>query len=59
MSYTFELLAKALRGLPEKFHGLVDTDARYRQRYLDIIANEKSRMAVLTRFKVTQFIRDY
>ena len=56
---SFELLSKALRGLPEKFHGLVDTDARYRQRYLDIVSNEKSRMAVITRFKVTQFIRDF
>ncbi|MBQ7917232.1 MAG: lysine--tRNA ligase, partial [Clostridia bacterium] len=56
---TFELLSKALRGLPEKFHGLVDTDARYRQRYLDIVSNEKSRKAVWVRFKVTQFIRDF
>ncbi len=56
---TFELLSKALRGLPEKFHGLVDTDARYRQRYLDIVSNEKSRNAVLIRFKVQQFLRDF
>ncbi len=56
---TFELLSKALRGLPEKFHGLVDTDSRYRQRYLDIISNEKSRNAVIIRFKVMQFIRDF
>lgn len=55
----FELLSKALRGLPEKFHGLVDTDARYRQRYLDIISNEKSRLAILVRCKVTQFLRDF
>ena len=56
---TFELLSKALRGLPEKFHGLVDTDARYRQRYLDLIVNEKNRNYIITRFKVTQFIRDF
>lgn len=55
----FVLLSKALRGLPEKFHGLQDTDARYRQRYLDIISNEKSRNAVLIRFKVMQFIREF
>ncbi|MCQ2564353.1 MAG: lysine--tRNA ligase [Clostridia bacterium] len=55
----FELLSKALRGLPEKFHGLTDTEARYRQRYLDIISNEKSRLAVLVRFKVTQFLREF
>jgi len=55
----FTLLSKALRGLPEKFHGLTDIDTRYRQRYLDIIANEKSRNLILTRFKVLQFIREY
>ncbi len=55
----FELLTKALRGLPEKFHGLVDTDSRYRQRYLDIISNEDSRKFVMIRFKVMQFIRDF
>lgn len=55
----FDLLTKALRGLPEKFHGLTDTEARYRQRYLDIVSNEKSRQAVWVRFKVTQFIRDF
>lgn len=55
----FELLSKALRGLPEKFHGLVDTDSRYRQRYLDIISNEKARNTVLIRFKVMQFIREF
>ncbi len=56
---TYELLSKALRGLPEKFHGLQDTDARYRQRYLDIVSNEKSRNAVWIRFKVTQFLREF
>lgn len=56
---TFELLSKALRGLPEKFHGLVDVDSRYRQRYLDLIVNEKARNMVLIRFKVMQFIREF
>lgn len=56
---TFELLSKALRGLPEKFHGLVDIDSRYRQRYLDLIVNEKARNTVLIRFKVMQFIREF
>lgn len=56
---SFELLSKALRTLPEKFHGLTDTEARYRQRYLDIISNEKSRNAILARFKVTQFLREF
>ncbi len=55
----FDLLSKALRGLPEKFHGLSDTETRYRQRYLDIISNETSRNIVLIRFKVMQFIREF
>jgi lysyl-tRNA synthetase class 2 len=40
---TFRLLAKALRPLPEKWHGLQDVEARYRQRYLDLLTNERSR----------------
>ncbi len=55
----FELLSKALRGLPEKFHGLTDVETRYRQRYLDLIANDRSREVILTRFKVMQFIREF
>lgn len=39
----FQVLAKALRPLPEKWHGLQDVEARYRQRYLDLVSNEKSR----------------
>ena len=56
---TFELLSKALRGLPEKFHGLVDMESRYRQRYLDIISNEQSRQVFITRSKAVSFIRNY
>jgi lysyl-tRNA synthetase class 2 len=41
--HTLSLLAKALRPLPEKWHGLHDIEARYRQRYLDLITNERSR----------------
>jgi lysyl-tRNA synthetase class 2 len=41
---TFTLLAKALRPLPEKWHGLQDIEARYRQRYLDLLTNERSRV---------------
>lgn len=55
----FELLSKALRGLPEKFHGLVDTDARYRQRYLDIISNENSRNVFIARSRAVSFVRRY
>lgn len=39
----FELLTKSLRPLPDKFHGLTDTEAKYRKRYLDLIVNEETR----------------
>src|SRR2546430_9361934 len=39
----FELLAKALRPLPDKWHGLADVDTRFRQRYVDLIVNEEAR----------------
>lgn len=51
------LLSKAMRPLPEKFHGLTDTESRYRQRYLDIISNEQSRNVFLTRSKICSIIR--
>ena len=55
----YEILAKALRPLPEKFHGLTDTETRYRQRYLDVISNEDSRNALLGRFKMTRLWREF
>ena len=55
----YDILSKALRPLPEKFHGLTDMETRYRQRYLDIISNPESREALLGRFKMTQNLRDY
>ena len=55
----YEILSKALRPLPEKFHGLTDMETRYRQRYLDIVANPESRNALLGRFKMTQNLRDF
>ncbi|MDU4396774.1 MAG: OB-fold nucleic acid binding domain-containing protein, partial [Haemophilus parainfluenzae] len=54
-----QLLTKALRPLPDKFHGLTDTEARYRQRYLDLISNEESRRAFVIRSKVIAGIRNY
>ncbi len=54
-----ELLAKALRPLPEKYHGLADREARARQRYLDLIANESSREVFATRSKVISALRRY
>ncbi len=53
------LLSKALRPLPEKFHGLTDIETKYRQRYLDLIVNEDARKIFLTRSKVESFIRRY
>jgi lysyl-tRNA synthetase class 2 len=43
------LLTKALRPLPEKFHGLTDQEQKYRQRYLDLITNEDSRRTFIVR----------
>jgi len=53
------LLTKSLRPLPEKFHGLTDTETRYRQRYVDLIMNEESRKVFQTRSKIIRFIRDF
>ncbi|MBL3598454.1 MAG: lysine--tRNA ligase [gamma proteobacterium endosymbiont of Lamellibrachia anaximandri] len=53
------LLTKALRPLPEKFHGLSDQEQRYRQRYVDLIMNEATRETFRTRTQVVQFIRNY
>jgi len=54
-----ELLTKAIRPLPDKFHGLTDQETKYRQRYLDLIANEDSRRTFAIRAKVTDVIRRY
>ena len=56
---SLRLLVKSLRPLPEKWHGLTDIEARYRQRYLDLIANPKVKEIFLTRSKVIQKIRDF
>ena len=53
------LLAKALRPLPEKWHGLRDIETRYRQRYLDLIVNEDSRRVFEIRSRTIRFIREY
>ncbi len=53
------LLSKSLRPLPEKYHGLSDTETRYRQRYVDLIANPEVRTVFETRFKVIAAIRRY
>jgi lysyl-tRNA synthetase, class II len=56
-NYTF--LTKALRPLPDKFHGLKDVEQRYRQRYLDLIVSQESRETFITRSKIIQAMRRY
>ncbi len=53
------LLTKALRPLPEKFHGLTDTESKYRQRYLDLITNEVARETFIRRSRIVQVIREF
>jgi lysyl-tRNA synthetase class 2 len=53
------LLAKALRPLPEKFHGMTDQEQRYRQRYVDLITNPASRDTFVKRSLIVQSIREY
>ena len=55
----FEILTKAIRPLPDKFHGLADQEIRYRQRYVDLITNEEAREVFKVRSKVVNFIRKY
>jgi lysyl-tRNA synthetase class 2 len=53
------LLSKSLSPLPEKFHGLVDTDMRYRQRYVDLIMNDESRITFYKRSQIIREIRNF
>ena len=54
-----QLLSKSLRPLPEKFHGLKDTDLRYRQRYVDLIMNNEVKDTFVARSKIIKGIRSY
>ena len=56
---SFELLAKALRPLPDKWHGLSDVDTRFRQRYVDLIVNPESRRVFEVRFAAVAAIRRF
>src|SRR5690242_5862118 len=56
---SLRLLAKSLRPLPEKFHGLADQEQKYRQRYLDLITNPDSQNVFKMRSKTIQAIRDF
>jgi lysyl-tRNA synthetase, class II len=53
------LLAKSLRPLPEKWHGLADTETRYRQRYVDLIMTERSREVFRVRSRIVRYLRDF
>src|SRR5438552_16786863 len=54
-----ELLAKIRRPLPDTFHGLTDTETRYRQRYLDLLMNEETRKDFLVRTRMVTAVRRY
>ncbi|TDM07242.1 lysine--tRNA ligase [Macrococcus lamae] len=56
---SFIMLAKALRPLPDKFHGLQDVEQRYRQRYLDLITSDESTKTFITRSRIIQEMRNY
>lgn len=56
---TTQLLTKSLRPLPDKYHGLSDTEMRYRQRYVDLIMNDEARKVFHTRAVIVDAIRDY
>jgi lysyl-tRNA synthetase class 2 len=53
------LLSKAMRPLPEKFHGLMNVETRYRRRYLDLVINPDVRQAFVTRSKIIRFMREF
>ena len=53
------LLSKSLQPLPEKFHGLTDREARYRQRYVDLIVNPEVKQAFIMRSRFIKFVRDF
>lgn len=56
---SFTMLSKALRPLPDKFHGLQDVEQRYRQRYLDLITSDDSTQTFITRSRIIQEMRTY
>ena len=58
-AFNYRLLTKALRDLPEKFHGLKDVETRYRQRYLDLIVNNDVKDVFIKRSQIIKEIRDF
>lgn len=57
--HTLQLLTKALKPLPDKFHGISDIDEKYRKRYLDLISNPETKQVFLTRTKIISLIRQF
>ncbi len=57
--FDIELLTKALNNMPEKWHGIKDVEIKYRQRYLDLIANESSRKVFVLRSKIIKALREF
>ena len=58
-AHGFQLLSKALRPLPEKWHGLADVEKRFRQRYLDLISNDQVRQTFYLRSKMIESMRQF
>jgi lysyl-tRNA synthetase class 2 len=56
---TVQMITKSLRPLPDKWHGIADTEFRYRQRYVDLVMTDRSREVFRTRTKVIRYLRDY
>lgn len=55
----FSIISKSIRPLPEKFHGLTDTEMRYRMRYVDLIMNTEAREKLRLRSEIVRYIREY
>ena len=58
-AHEWALLSKSLRPLPEKWHGLADVEIRYRQRYLDLVANEQTRDIAVKRSRIVSALRKF
>lgn len=58
-AHAITMLAKSLRSLPEKFHGLSDVEIRYRKRYLDLMVNPEVRNVFMTRAKIVSYLRNF
>ena len=55
----FDIIAKSLEPLPEKFHGLTDVETRYRKRYVDMIINDDAKNVLITRCKIVSAVREF